>query len=112
MSGGACISQASSGIIVEHWIEVVLLCELFREQYVLKENLFFAVGHGAEAENQQIRFPWPKLISVFSGCHLLIDLRASMSLGMSLSSTLELVYCGSPSAIYKEISPLCASAGR
>ncbi|CDJ69553.1 patatin-like phospholipase domain-containing protein, putative [Eimeria necatrix] len=47
-----------------------------------------------------------------AGCHLLIDLRASMSLGMSLSSTLELVYCGSPSAIYKEISPLCASAGR
>ncbi|CDI74488.1 patatin-like phospholipase domain-containing protein, putative [Eimeria praecox] len=47
-----------------------------------------------------------------AGSHLFIDLRASLSLGMALSATLELVYCGAPTPLYKGLPSLYAPTDR
>ncbi|CDJ57632.1 patatin-like phospholipase domain-containing protein, putative [Eimeria maxima] len=47
-----------------------------------------------------------------AGSHLFIELRTSLSLGMSLSATLELVYCGAPLPLYKELPSLYSPTDR
>lgn len=52
-------------------------------------------------------------LGLLAGSHLFIDLRASLSLGMSLSATLELVYCGAPSSpLYKELPSFYSQTDR
>ncbi|XP_026193403.1 uncharacterized protein LOC34624468 [Cyclospora cayetanensis] len=52
------------------------------------------------------------MFAPFPGSHLLIDVRASMSLGMSLLGSIELVYCGIPPPLYQAPPTLYIATGR